>query len=104
MWELDVKEEIEVNEITITPFLFGCPPEALTDVSFFVNKIDLEEVEMDHCKGWNLDERIAYSHPGYLIKSAKIALTQKINNSHFYILDESTSNLDFSTENVIRHL
>ena len=88
MWELDVKEEIEVDEITITPFLFGCPPEALTDVSFFVNKIDLEEVEMDYCKGWNLDERIAYSHPGYFIKSAKIALTQKINNSHFYILDE----------------
>lgn len=89
MWELDQKLETEVDEIVVTPFLFGCPPEAQTNVSFFVNKIDLERVDLDYCKGWDLDNRVAYCHSGYMNKSTKIALTQKIDSKTFYLLDEN---------------
>ena len=88
MWELDEKLEDEVEEITVTPFLFGCPPEALTDVCFYVNKIDLEEVDLDYVKGWELNNRIAYCHAGYFNDCTKIALTQNIDDIKFYLLNE----------------
>ena len=87
MWELDEKES-EVDSIRITPFLFGCPPEGLTNVSFFVNKIQLEEVQKDYTLGWNTEDRIAYCHAGYFIKGAKTAITQLKNNTKFYLINE----------------
>ena len=90
-WELDIKDEMEVDEITVTPYLFGCPPEALTEVSFLINKIALEEVEMDYVKGWELKDKIAYCHAGYFLRSAKIALVQNIKNYEFNLIDENNN-------------
>ncbi len=89
LWELDDKKEKEVESITITPFLFGCPPEALTQVSFMVNKIDLEEVDLDYTLGWDLENRIAYCHSGYILNHTKIAISQNINDNVFYLLDKN---------------
>ena len=91
MWELDKKPENEVDEVVVTPFLFGCPPEGITNVSFYVNKIDLEQVDIDYVKGWDLNSRIAYCHSGYFKDSAKIALTQNIENEMFSLIDEDNN-------------
>lgn len=100
MWEFDNKLESEVDEIIVTPFLFGCPPEGLTNVSFYVNRIDLENVEADYCKGWDLDNRIAYCHSGYFNNSAKIALTQSAESDYFSLLDEK-NNVVFSEKTTL---
>lgn len=89
LWELDTKEEIEVDEIHITPFLFGCPPEGLTDVSFYVNKIELEEVEPDYVLGWNIGEKIAYCHAGYFNNKEKTAVTQSNKSDYFELLNNN---------------
>lgn len=91
MWELDIKEEIEVDQIKVTPFLFGCPPEGLTDISFYINKIDLEEVELDHCLGWDIKENIAYSHCGYFVNYEKTAIVQNIKDNIFYLLNNENN-------------
>ena len=101
MWELD-RKEAEVDKITITPFLFGCPPEALTDISFYIENIYLQEVEADYVLGWELNNRIAYCHCGYFNKGTKIALTQNFNESEkFYIIDEN-QNIVFSDQVTIK--
>ncbi len=89
IWELDSKDK-EVDKIVITPFLFGCPPEALTDVSFFIENIYIQEVEEDYVLGWELQNRIAYCHSGYFNQGEKIALIQNFTDDDvFYLIDEN---------------
>ena len=89
MWEFDCDENIEIDTINITPFLFGCPPEAITEVSFFVNKIQLEEVERDYDLGWQLQNRIAYCHAGYFYDCSKTALVQDVEDNEFLLVDKN---------------
>ncbi len=99
MWEFDCEENIEIDTISITPFLFGCPPEAITNVSFYINKIQVEEVEKDYDLGWQLENRIAYCHAGYFNNSEKIALVQAVDENEFCLLDIN-NNLVF--QNIIK--
>lgn len=90
IWELDDKDT-EVDKISITPFLFGCPPEGLTDVSFYIDNIYLQEVDMDYCLGWDVHNRIAYCHAGYYTNGPKSALIQNTNEKYFCLLDEKNN-------------
>jgi hypothetical protein len=87
LWELEDDKDLEVESLVITPFLFGCPPEAIEEVSFIVGESKLEKVEEDYVLGWDLQERIAYCHSGYYINAKKEAITQVANNDKFYLLD-----------------
>lgn len=89
MWELEEDNEKEIDKIQIIPFIFGCPPEAESEVSFYVGKVCLEKVKPDYVLGWKLDDRIAYCHSGYYINSEKQALTQFAPDKRFYIIDET---------------
>lgn len=89
IWELDDQIDREVDSLTVTPFLFGCPPEALKDVSFYIGKAVLDEVKLDHVLGWELDDRIAYCHSGYFYQSVKQAITQQVEDNKFYLLNEN---------------
>lgn len=88
MWEFNIDEDIEVDNIKIIPFIFGCPPEAIPEVSFYVNKIDIEEVETDYDLGWDTNNRIAYCHSGYFVNGEKSAITQNVINPLFYLKDK----------------
>jgi len=88
MWELD-EIDGEVDTISITPFLFGCPPEGLIDVSFYIDNVYLQEVEADYCLGWDLQNRIAYCHAGYYINGPKSALVQNCNEKYYYLINEN---------------
>lgn len=89
LWEIDEKNQTEIDKIVITPFLFGCPPEAIEEVSFIIGKVDIEKVEEDYVYGWDLHNRIAYCHSGYCINARKEALTQLAKDSKFYLLNEN---------------
>lgn len=95
IWEID-EVLSRVKHITITPFLMGCPPEALPDIEIYIGKIVMEKVNPDYILGWDLGERIAYSHVGYFINTEKIAVTQVANNTKFYILNEENNIVYFN--------
>ena len=96
IWELDEKTKT-AKQIVITPFLFGCPPEAITNVSFFIDNIYLQKVEEDYCLGWDLKQKIAYCHAGYFKDKAKTALIQNCEDKIFSLIDES-NNVVFKEE------
>ena len=49
-----------VDFISISPFLMGCPPEALPEYEVYFDKIVAEKVDEDYDLGWDLNERIAF--------------------------------------------
>ena len=89
-WEVDQIKRDMVPSLDITPFLMGCPPEALPLINIYIANISAELVEKDFDEGWNLDDRIAYSHCGYLPVSRKIALTGVCESEYFTITNLET--------------
>ena len=90
-WEVDHIKRDEITEIDITPFLMGCPPEALPIINIYIANISAELVDKDFDEGWNLDQRIAYCHSGYMPVSRKIALTGYCENDYFTITNVDTN-------------
>ncbi len=78
----------DVLSLTITPFLFGTPPEATPNIEIYVKDIFLEKVDADYTLGWQTEGRIAYSHVGYFVSATKEAITQHQNNEIFQIRNE----------------
>ena len=87
VFELEDLPRDNVDSINITPFLFGTPPEALPDISFLIKDIKVQKINEDYVEGWNIDNRIAYSHVGYFINQQKIAIVDINTNNIFYIKD-----------------
>ncbi|MCL2521800.1 MAG: glycoside hydrolase family 9 protein [Erysipelotrichales bacterium] len=79
----------KITRLAITPYLPGAPDEALPEVEFIVTDLKLELVDADYTLGWDLEDRIAYCHSGYLPKSQKIALTQKAIGEVFQLLNKN---------------
>lgn len=89
MWEFSIDEETEIDNIKIIPFIFGCPSEAIPEVSFYINTIDIEEVEADYDLGWDTNERIAYCHSGYFVNGEKSAIVQNVLKPVFYLKNKN---------------
>lgn len=85
MWE---SEELKkVNRITITPFLFGTPPEGLSEIEIYIGDVVLEKVDLDYVDGWDLEDRIAYSHVGYFNGFDKTAIVSSDTDDEFSLVD-----------------
>ena len=98
IWEIEDLERENIKEIQVSVFMMGCPPEALPNVKFYLNEISAEAVDADYNHGWELNDRIAFSHVGYLPKSEKVALTGKTTSNEFEIY--SLDNILISKEKV----
>lgn len=95
LWEID--EELDnIDVITITPFLMGCPPEALPDIEIYIGKVIMEKVKPDYILGWETEDRIAYSHVGYFLNYEKQAITQDVKEQVFYLLNEDDNIVYFN--------
>jgi hypothetical protein len=86
-WEIADMERNAVEKIQISPYLGGCPPEALPVLKCYIGQICAEKVKADDDFGWELKERIAYCHSGYLPQMKKIAMAQDVRDSTFYLCD-----------------
>lgn len=75
----------KVNCLTIIPFLFGTPSEAIPDFEIYIKDIFVEKVDSDYTNGWLTESRIAYSHVGYFVNTEKEACTQNKNTLKFYL-------------------
>lgn len=96
VFELDNFNKECVNFLSITPYLMGCPVDALPEVGFYFKDLYAEEVEEDFVYGWNLGTRIAYSHSGYIFDKTKEAITEDYKADEFYLIDEN-GNVVFSS-------
>ena len=91
VFELEDLPRDKVDSINITPFLFGTPPEALPDISFLIKEIKVEVVDEDYVEGWDIENRIAYSHVGYFKNQQKLAIVDKNMTSKFCLKDSNDS-------------
>ena len=86
VWEINNVNRNKVKNLVITPALMGCPPEAEPELTIYIGHIEIQEVEPEYEEGWDLQNRIAYSHIGYFPNQQKIAITQ-ITATDFKIID-----------------
>lgn len=87
MFEVEDIKRDNVKTLNITPFLFGTPPEALPDIEIYIKDLYMEKVDADYVEGWMTEDRIAYSHVGYFLKSNKVAITQNTNDEVFFLMN-----------------
>lgn len=88
MWEVEDIKRDDIKTIHISPWIMGLPPEALPDYEIYISNIRLEKVEADYVLGWDLEDRIAYSHVGYLTGYKKEAIIKYNNLDSFSLCDE----------------
>lgn len=84
-WEINHFDKSKVEQIMITVFMMGCPPEAKPEIEVEVSKVVAEAVDAEYESGWELEDRIAYSHVGYFTDQKKIALCSYNDVDKFYI-------------------
>lgn len=100
-WEIkDVKRD-KVSKIMITAFMMGCPPEAKPEIKIHIKKVVAEVVDPEDDNGWDLGNRIAYSHVGYFKGQKKIALVSKQDIDKFYIYNEQNEQVYKNTTKII---
>lgn len=93
-WECDQIKRDCVNLMTITPYLMGCPPEAMPNVNIYIDNISCELVQKEYDLGWDLDDRISYCHVGYLPVSKKVAFSSVCNSEYFSIINDDTKKVN----------
>lgn len=74
VWEIDDLKREKCSSISISPWLMGCPDEALPEYELYIDNVRVEQVVADHVLGWEAEDRICYSHAGYFLDSKKVAL------------------------------
>lgn len=80
----------DVNIFSITPYLMGTPPEALPEIKVYIDSIFAYNSDGVYDLGFNLQNRIAYCHSGYLINSTKEAIIENNNEKEFKIIGNKT--------------
>ena len=85
VWEIKDINRNKVEQIMITAFMMGCPPEAKPEIEIEIGEVVAEVVDAEYDNGWMLEDRIAYSHIGYMEKQKKVALCSYSQEKEFYI-------------------
>ncbi|MCL2739080.1 MAG: glycoside hydrolase family 9 protein, partial [Bacteroidales bacterium] len=88
-WEIADIERDSVERMGVSPYLPGCPPEALPIMNIYLGEIRAEKVQADDDWGWELKDRIAFCHSGYLPHMKKIAIVQNVTGKNFRLCNES---------------
>lgn len=71
LFELNQFDRSKLSFIKVIPFIGGCPPYSNGNFEVIIKKITFEKVKEEYELGYNLEDRIAYSHFGYYPKSKK---------------------------------
>lgn len=87
VFEIEDYPRDKIVSLSMIPYLMGCPPEALPELTVYYTNIIAEKVQCDYVEGWEIQDRIAYCHSGYLVDAEKVALTQVCHDDKFYLLN-----------------
>jgi len=90
VFEIPLFKRDAVVKFIMGPLMMGCPPEAEPKIKVYFSNVVLEQVNPDYILGWELENRIAYSHTGYFTNQEKIALIGKTNEKMFSIVNEES--------------
>ena len=93
IWECDHIARDNCNTISITPFLMGCPDEALPQIKIYIDSITMELVSREFDEGWDLGKNISYCHSGYLPQYKKEAITGICVNDYFLLVNEDNNKI-----------
>lgn len=100
IWEIDDVLRDDCEEFIIGPWLMGCPPEGLPLYEVYIDQIKAEIVDPDYVKGWDIGEKIAYSHVGYFIDQEKQAIVKNVSSPSFRLYNNNELVLEKSLEKV----
>lgn len=92
-----VRDDICV--FSITPFLMGCECTALPDIEVYIDSIFAYNDKPLYDLGWDLEDRIAYSHSGYMLNERKEALVKYSDNLVFTVYGKDKE-YEFKTKTV----
>ncbi|MEG2429771.1 MAG: hypothetical protein RSA99_05245, partial [Oscillospiraceae bacterium] len=71
--------------------MLGHEPDAVDHATFYIDKLELQEVKCDVYEGWKpADDVIAFSHSGYQPGALKIAIANGLNVETFKIVETKT--------------
>lgn len=87
VFELDQFDRSNIEAISITPFLMGCPIDAQPIIEIYFKDLKAQKVEEDYVLGWEIENRIAYCHSGYFLDAKKVAVTGLYQGQTFNIID-----------------
>lgn len=92
VWEIASLPRDKVTALDIIYRLQGNEPGATDTVCFYIDRLELEKVEADHCEGWNVAPgSISYSHTGYHTGTVKSAISAgDIKESEFQVINVET--------------
>lgn len=77
----------------------GHEPDAADHVTWFIDKLELQEVKCDVWEGWIPGEdRISYSHKGYQPGGEKIAISSGIDAKYFKLIETATGKVVFKKD------
>ena len=100
VWEIDKLKRDKVKALQIACFMMGTPPEALSGVEFYIDSITADIVDTDYDLGWDIENRIAYSHVGYFPNAKKIAVCRQdvntfklFNSNNELVLEKEVKNI-----------
>ena len=87
IWELNKEKLGKVSKVEICVFVMGTPPEAFSKCKCVLNFVKAQKVKAEYEEGWDIEDRIAFSHIGYLIGMEKKALIKDNGESYFELLN-----------------
>lgn len=90
LWEFPEVYRDCVTSISLNHNNHGSQSSMSEQAVLFFSQLELQKVKADHYEGWELEDRIAFCHSGYRPEDKKVALTQKTDDSYFYICDCKT--------------
>ncbi|MDX1953446.1 MAG: glycoside hydrolase family 9 protein [Verrucomicrobiota bacterium] len=87
VWEIPNLSRDKVTGVEFVYRLQGNEPGATNVVCFYIDQLELQQVEPDHFEGWNVaNGAIAYSHSGYMVGSEKTALASGLTAKEFKLI------------------
>lgn len=89
VWEIGNVARDKVTSLEISYYMGGNEPEATDTATHYFDHLELQKVDPDHIKGWNVwPERISYSHTGYQTGAPKTAIANGLDAAEFKLIDE----------------
>lgn len=96
IWEFQMHQRDKVREFVLAMDPQGTPPEDDDRYDLYFSDLRVEVVEPDYVEGWQLDDRIAYSHIGYLNDAPKKAATQNAEGCIFTLRDVNSGKIVYT--------
>jgi hypothetical protein len=107
LWEIGNVTRDKVTRFEISSLMSGHEPGAADTLTYYFDRLELQQVEPDFVEGWNVWPcRISYSHTGYDSGAAKTAIASGLKARQFRLVDERTGKTVLSNpiQTVTTHL